>query len=95
MVFRIEGKGDVICPQNFKYVYKWSDEDTWGGDGIPVEGESIWIPKGLNLFVDLDNPPKIKSMVVEGELIFNPEGPCPESPRTFDTDYMFTKGGLI
>ena len=95
MVFRIKGKGDVVCPHIFRYVYKWSDEETWGGDGLPIENESVWIPKGLTLFVDIDHPPTLKEVVVEGNLIFDPVGPCPNEPRTFDAHYIFTKGGSI
>jgi hypothetical protein len=35
----------------------WSSDTTWGGEFAPMEMESIWIPKGLNLFVDIDSTP--------------------------------------
>ena len=37
-----------------------------------MEGESIYIPAGLNLLVDIDSSPVLKAVVVEGSLIFAP-----------------------
>ena len=96
--------GEVVCPQEFEYVNKWSDIETWGGNSdtgtrgsdYPVEGDSLWIPKGTKLFVDVPNPPKLKEVVVEGELIFDPsDTDCPDEGRTFDAHYLFTRGGKI
>lgn len=50
----------------------WSHTETWGGEFAPVEGESIYIPKGLNLMVDVDSSPILNAVIVEGELIFAP-----------------------
>lgn len=72
MLIRIAGKGEVVCAQITEYVYKWSDWDTWGGDGYPELDESLWIPSGLRLLLDIDHPPKLKEVIVEGELIFDP-----------------------
>lgn len=38
----------------FTYVNKWSSMVTWGGEFPPIEGESVFVPKGLNLLVDID-----------------------------------------
>jgi len=51
----------------------WSADTTWGGEFSPMEMESIWIPKGLNLYVDVDSTPKLNSIIVEGYLIFAPD----------------------
>ena len=47
------------------------------------------------MLVDIDHPPLLKEVIVEGDLIFNPLEPCPPEPRTFDAHYIFTKGGSI
>ena len=57
------------CPCPFTYVLKWSDERTWEGDGFPKEHDSLWVPKGRPLLVDIDHPPVLKEVVVEGGLI--------------------------
>ena len=51
----------------------WSNTETWGDDFIPVDGETIVIPKGLNLLVDIKNSPKINAIDVEGSLVFPPD----------------------
>lgn len=38
----------------FRYVSVWSNPETWGGDAPPLEGESISIPAGQHLLVDID-----------------------------------------
>jgi hypothetical protein len=37
-----------------------------------MEGESIYVPPGLNLLVDVDKTPEINAVIVEGSLIFAP-----------------------
>ena len=50
----------------------WSNPETWGDDFIPVDGETIVIPKGLNLLVDIAKSPHINAIDVEGSLVFAP-----------------------
>lgn len=47
----------------------WSDPVSWGGDFPPFENESVHIPKGVSVLVDMD-PPKLNAVIVEGSLIF-------------------------
>ena len=51
----IAGKG-LVSTQGlvFTYVNLWSNDKTWGGEFAPMEGETIHIPSGLNLLVDVD-----------------------------------------
>ena len=37
-----------------------------------MEMESIYVPTGLNLFVDVDETPMLNTLIVEGSLIFAP-----------------------
>jgi hypothetical protein len=78
----------------FRYVSVWSSETTWGGEFAPMELESVWIPKGLNLLVDIDSTPTLNAVLVEGSLIFAPELD-PNHHRTFDAKYIFVNGGLM
>lgn len=56
----------------FKYAYYWSDQDTWGGDYAPIEGESVLVPSGMNLVVDNYSPPILNAVIVQGSLVFLP-----------------------
>lgn len=49
---------------------RWSDIRTWGTDLIPVEGDLVYVPPGMTLFVD-QSMPRLDGIVVEGgKLIF-------------------------
>lgn len=61
----------------FRYVSLYSDPITWGGDAPPQAGESISVPKGQHLLVDIDNSPKLNAVIVEGSLIFAPDDTNP------------------
>jgi hypothetical protein len=94
---QISGMGSVSLDDNeFTYVYKWSDgADTWGGEFAPVDGETIMIPKGFNLLVDIDTGPKLKAVLVQGALIFTPNALDATHQRTFDASYIFVDGGKM
>jgi hypothetical protein len=57
----------------FRYVSAWSSDTTWGGEFAPMYGESIYIPAGLNLLVDVDKTDELNLIMVEGTLIFAPD----------------------
>ena len=82
----IEGKGDVALQfHTFTYVSLWSDLSTWGNTFFPVDGETIHVPKGMNLLVDIDESPELNLVIVEGgQLIFAPDDADPDHMRTFD-----------
>lgn len=42
---------------------------TWDGDGLPVEGDTVYVHKGDVLLVDQSSP-KLGMIIVEGTLIF-------------------------
>jgi hypothetical protein len=91
----IEGRGLVSNKDIFfRYVSVWSSDTTWGGEFAPMEMESIWIPKGLNLFVDIDRTPLLNAVIVEGSLIFAPEADR-NHERFFDAHYIFVNGGTM
>jgi hypothetical protein len=72
----------------------WSEPLTWGGEFAPIEGDMIYIPKGLSLLVDVDSTPILSVVVVEGALIFPPSD-NPNHFRTFDAHYVMVKAGYF
>jgi len=50
------------CP-NFTYVSRWSDINTWGGDLPPTDGDSVYVPPGMVLYVD-QSTPNLQAIVV-------------------------------
>jgi hypothetical protein len=54
----------------YRYASAWSSDTTWGGEFAPLEMETIYIPTGLNLLVDVDSTPELNLIMVEGSLIF-------------------------
>lgn len=77
------------------YVSLWSADSTWGGDFAPIEGDSIYIPTGLNLLVDIDESPLLEAIIVEGSLTFIPDDDDTTTERTFDARYIFVRGGTM
>jgi len=61
---KINGNNAAIF-QTFVYANKFSDELTWGGDIPPREMDSIAIPEGETLIIDI-TPPKLFAMIIEG-----------------------------
>ena len=58
----------------FMYVMRWSDSRTWGTDLPPVEGDLVYVPSGMTLYVD-QSTPRLDGIIVEdGSLIFADEG---------------------
>lgn len=91
----IKDKGLVATQGKvFLYVNLWSADTTWGGEFAPMHMESVYIPKGLNLLVDVDSTPELNAIVVEGALIFVPSSD-PNHERFFDARYIFINGGLM
>jgi hypothetical protein len=59
-----------------------------------MEGESVYIPSGLNLLVDIDRSPILNAIICEGSIIFAPSTD-PNHVRTFDAHYIFVNGGKM
>lgn len=78
---------------NFLYVYDYSAEHTWT-NGLPVEGESVTIPKGKAVLVDVDSTPILGTIVVEGALIFKPNASVSHQ-RLFDAHMIIVRGGML
>lgn len=92
----IDGYGKVATQALvFRYVNYWSDEDTWGGEFLPMAGESVSVPQGLHLLVDVDSTPVLQAVIVEGSLIFPSNDADTTHLRTFDAHYIMINGGYL
>jgi len=91
----IPDKGDVATQGLlFRYVYYYSDPRTWN-DNIPVEGESIVIPVGQHLLVDVDATEHINHITVLGSLIFAPDEDDDQHQRSMDANIIIVYGGYF
>jgi hypothetical protein len=50
------GNQNALLNDEFLYTMKWSDSRTWGTDLPPVEGDLVYVPKGMTLYVDQTTP---------------------------------------
>lgn len=79
----------------YRYVNRWSDPTTWGEEFLPAEGESVWIPAGLNVLVDVDSTPILNAVIVEGEIIFESNENNRLHQRHFDCHYIYVHKGSL
>ena len=91
----IDGMGLVSNQDKlFRYVSMWSDDTTWGGEFAPMEMESVYVPEGFNLYVDVDSTPELNLIMVEGSLIFAPDTD-PNHERFFDARYIYLSNAYM
>jgi hypothetical protein len=88
LLINVAGKGDANTNGlKFLYVYRWSDRSTWGGEVPPRKGESVHIPAGKNILLDM-SPPELVLLTVEGMLVFEDV-----KDLTLDAHYIMVNGG--
>ena len=96
LVMSVKDKGYVATNALlFTYVNYWSHDTTWGMEFAPMAGESIHIPSGLNLYMDIDKTPELNLLIVEGELIIGPKESDPNHHRYFDAHYILVSNGRM
>ena len=94
--FNVAGYGDVAAQGLvYRYCSAWSQESTWGYLFLPVDGESVAVPKGLCLLVDIDTSPKLKLVTVDGGTLIFPPDEDPNHHRTFDARYININNGTM
>ena len=87
--------GDAAMDGNtFTYANYWSDLDTWSGEFPPQDGESVLIPAGQMLIVDIDTSPILNAVIVQGSLVFAPDAD-PTHHRTFDAKYIYVDRNAV
>ena len=85
-----EKVGDAAIKDNlFLYIDRWSDPKTWGGEAPPRNGDSVHVPKGQTLLVDMSTE-VLFAVVVEGVLIF-----ADEQDMTFDAWFIMVQEGRL
>ena len=67
------GTYNAILLDKFTYIMRWSDSRTWGVDIPPIDGDLVFIPKGMSLLVDQSTPVLLAIVVEGGNLIFSDE----------------------
>ena len=67
------GNKNAILQASFEYVMRWSDPRTWGTDLPPVEGDFVFVPEGMTLYVDQSTPQLLGITTEKGNLIFADE----------------------
>ena len=71
----------------YLYIDRWSSPNTWGGEAPPREGDSVHVPKGQILLVDV-SPPPLYAVIVEGVIMWEDQ---PE--MTFDAWFIMVREG--
>lgn len=91
----IEGMG-LVATQGliYRYVSLWSESQTWGYDIPPIEGESIAVPTGQHLLVDIDESPILNAIIVQGSMIF-PSHEDSEHLRLFNANFIMIVDGYF
>ena len=92
----IDGAGFVATRGSlYRYVSRWTDTESWGGDIPPQEGDFVEIPAGRNLLVDVNVPEKLAAVLIYGSLIFAPDASNEETQRSFNAGYIMVNGGYL
>ena len=80
-----------VSTQGLLFIYAdlWSDHRTWGGEVPPRDGETVQIPAGMNILLDVPTG-KLNAVLIEGSLtVLDTPG------ITIDAHYIFVYGGSL
>ena len=58
----------------YEFANRWSAVTTWGGSPPPGEGDSVYIPAGVTVLLDV-SPPALGALVLDGTLKFDTTAP--------------------
>lgn len=83
----VDGRRAIVSCRNFTYAFRYSDPNTWSGDFPPIEGDAVYVPKGMVLMVD-QSTPRLKTIIVEGALAFSDENDV-----TVQAEYIIVNEG--
>jgi hypothetical protein len=72
----------------YSYLDKWSDLTTWQDNEPPGEGDTVVVPRGQAVLVDV-SPPKLFLVLVQGHMRFDDSKP----ELAFDAHYITVLGG--
>eukprot|EP00051_Salpingoeca_urceolata_P019992 m.295984 g.295984 ORF g.295984 m.295984 type:complete len:3942 (+) comp19518_c0_seq1:299-12124(+) len=72
----------------FRYLDSWSRPNTWAGDELPIAGDSVVVPKGQTVLLDV-SPPCLFLVLVQGRLVFD------RKDIDFCAHYILVQGGTL
>ena len=86
----IDGVGAAAAGPNasYSYVDLWSQPSSWGGNPPPTNGDTVVIPEGQSIVLDI-SPPYLYMVVVMGNLTFD------RRDIELNTSYIFVQGGSL
>jgi hypothetical protein len=72
----------------FSYLDKWSALTTWANNEPPASGDTVIVPVGQAILVDV-SPPELFLVLIQGELVFDRKN------LNFDANYIVVMGGRL
>jgi len=86
----VDGLGYALLNDSvrFRYLDRWSEVNTWFNLEPPLEGDTVWIPRGQTVLLD-KSPPRLFLMVVQGLLVFD------RRDLALNASYIYVQGGRI
>jgi len=72
----------------FRYLDRWSQLNTWLNKQPPVAGDTVIVPYGQAVLMDV-SPPRLFLFLIEGEVIFD------RRDLTLDATYVWVNGGRL
>ena len=73
----------------FRYLDRWSQVNTWQYDEPPLEGDTVVIPQGQTILMDV-SPPTLLVLLVQGVLVWDIQ-----DSLTLDATYIWVNGGTF
>jgi len=84
------GLAAAVGPQaSFRYLDRWSWLTTWRDQEPPRAGDSVVIPAGQTVLLDV-SPPELFLLLVQGELVFDRR-----DGLSLDATYIIVHGGVL
>jgi hypothetical protein len=94
VLFTVAGSGRALVNDTtttfFSYLDRWSARNTWLDDEPPGEGDTVVVPAGQAVLVDVSPPPLFLVMVL-GRMVFDKTVP----ELAFDANYILVMGGKL
>jgi hypothetical protein len=87
----LPGRGAAVydgATTSFRYLDRWSELTTWAFNEPPVEGDSVVVPEGQAILVDI-SPPRLFLGYVAGALVFD------RRDLAFNASYIVVHGGAL
>ena len=92
----VDGAGKfALLGNTYRYCSLWSEASTWGNLFPPIDGESVSVPSGLCLLVDIPKSPKLRLVSVAGGALIFPSNENPNHKASFDARYINIFGGTM